>query len=251
MSDYNLSHLLSAFSQINAKSIEISQSKLTAWVNQYAKLANPDFLFIIDLCNLNNPILFQKNYKLKLPQDKDVNLFSIINSVDDDSASKIFMADKCIIDFCKENYTRARQIAFSIRFKAEFVPNNPRSIVRDLTVLSRDKDNKPNLILVSLFDRTELHGKQFSLKVEIKKFDEDDSPDPEFDKLKKDLKDIISPVVKITKREKEILELISHGKTSGEIAEELIISIATVNTHRQNLIRKHSVNNTSALLKVL
>lgn len=41
-----------------------------------------------------------------------------------------------------------------------------------------------------------------------------------------------------TKREKEVLKLVVAGKTSEEIAEELFISLHTVNTHRKNILSK-------------
>lgn len=44
-------------------------------------------------------------------------------------------------------------------------------------------------------------------------------------------------------REKEILLLIKRGLLSKEIADTLHISIHTVNTHRQNILQKLSVNN--------
>ncbi len=55
--------------------------------------------------------------------------------------------------------------------------------------------------------------------------------------------------VAITRREKEILQLISDGKTNNEIAAQLFISSSTVDTHRKNLIEKLKVNNTAQLVK--
>lgn len=55
--------------------------------------------------------------------------------------------------------------------------------------------------------------------------------------------------VAITRREKEILQLISDGKTNNEIAAQLFISSSTVDTHRKNLIEKLQVNNTAQLVK--
>jgi DNA-binding CsgD family transcriptional regulator len=69
--------------------------------------------------------------------------------------------------------------------------------------------------------------------------------------LKEELEEIFKPQICLTKREKQILELISNGSTSAQIAERLNISIATVNTHRQNLIKKNNVNSTTALLNVI
>ena len=42
---------------------------------------------------------------------------------------------------------------------------------------------------------------------------------------------------KLTKRQKEILQLIADGKTSREIADQLFIGVYTVDTHRKNIIR--------------
>lgn len=47
----------------------------------------------------------------------------------------------------------------------------------------------------------------------------------------------------LTSREKEILLLISKGEISKVIADQLNISINTVNRHRQNILEKLNVNN--------
>lgn len=46
------------------------------------------------------------------------------------------------------------------------------------------------------------------------------------------------------KRSKEVLRLVALGKSSAEIAEELNISIDTVNTHRKNIKKKLGISNT-------
>lgn len=59
----------------------------------------------------------------------------------------------------------------------------------------------------------------------------------------------LKPAIFVTRREKEVLELIAEGKTNQEIADHLFISVTTVNTHRKNLLFKFDVNNTAALIK--
>lgn len=54
----------------------------------------------------------------------------------------------------------------------------------------------------------------------------------------------------ITRREKEILQLIATGKTSLEIAVELHLSPLTVETHRRNLMQKFEAKNSVALIKM-
>lgn len=52
----------------------------------------------------------------------------------------------------------------------------------------------------------------------------------------------------ITKREKQILLLIAEGKTSNQIAQELFLSVLTVDTHRKNLMQKFEVKNAAELI---
>jgi DNA-binding NarL/FixJ family response regulator len=53
----------------------------------------------------------------------------------------------------------------------------------------------------------------------------------------------------LTRREKEVLCLISEGNTNTEIAEKLFISADTVNSHRKKLLAKLEVKNTAMLIK--
>jgi DNA-binding NarL/FixJ family response regulator len=54
----------------------------------------------------------------------------------------------------------------------------------------------------------------------------------------------------LTRREKEVLVLIAEGMTNPQIAEQLFVSVTTVNSHRQNLLMKFEVSNTASLIKL-
>ena len=53
----------------------------------------------------------------------------------------------------------------------------------------------------------------------------------------------------LTKREMEVLRLLARGYTYREIAEELFISIKTVETHASNVLRKTQQSNRNALTR--
>ena len=63
------------------------------------------------------------------------------------------------------------------------------------------------------------------------------------DKKKKQEDDILTP------SEQKIVNLIAQGKGSKEIAEELFVSIKTIENHRSNICKKLGITGNSALLK--
>lgn len=54
----------------------------------------------------------------------------------------------------------------------------------------------------------------------------------------------------LTRREKEVLELIADGMTNAAIAQKLFISVTTVDTHRKNLLAKLEAKNTASLVRI-
>jgi DNA-binding NarL/FixJ family response regulator len=58
----------------------------------------------------------------------------------------------------------------------------------------------------------------------------------------------VNPIL-LTRREKEVLELIAEGLTNNEIAQKLFVSPTTIDTHRKNLLAKFGVRNTASLIR--
>jgi DNA-binding CsgD family transcriptional regulator len=52
----------------------------------------------------------------------------------------------------------------------------------------------------------------------------------------------------LTRREKEVLELIGQGKTSKQIAHNLNLSVYTVNNHRKHICKKVGLHSTAQLV---
>ncbi|RXK83277.1 response regulator transcription factor [Filimonas effusa] len=53
----------------------------------------------------------------------------------------------------------------------------------------------------------------------------------------------------ISRREKEVLQLVAAGRTSKDIAAELFLSVRTVENHRVNILRKLEARNTAGMLR--
>jgi len=60
---------------------------------------------------------------------------------------------------------------------------------------------------------------------------------------------IMSPLEKLSSREREILQLVVEGKTSAQIAEILYLSPKTVETYRSRLMQKLHIHDVPGLVK--
>jgi len=67
--------------------------------------------------------------------------------------------------------------------------------------------------------------------------------------LKQYQRSSVMEVPVLSRREKEVLELIAEGYTNPQIAEKLFVSPFTVDSHRKNLIAKLNVKNTAMLIR--
>lgn len=57
------------------------------------------------------------------------------------------------------------------------------------------------------------------------------------------------PGQELTDREREVLQMIAEGRTNGEIARALFITVRTVQTHRMHLMHKLDVHDRTDLVK--
>ena len=58
-----------------------------------------------------------------------------------------------------------------------------------------------------------------------------------------------SPIVHLTHKEREILQLIAEGFTSKKIAQEFKLSLNTVHVHRNNIMRKLNIHKQAELIR--
>lgn len=63
-----------------------------------------------------------------------------------------------------------------------------------------------------------------------------------------DPKELRTRELNLTSRERQVLALIAHGKTSKEIADCMSLSVETVGNHRKSLCRKLAVHSTAELV---
>jgi DNA-binding CsgD family transcriptional regulator len=96
-----------------------------------------------------------------------------------------------------------------------------------------------NNMLIRKLLCSEVDAVLHELRLQILEFCSKDKPDAE--------PSTTSP--KVNRREMDVLKLIADGCTSREIAEHLVISFHTAETHRRHLLEKFHCRNTAELIK--
>ena len=105
------------------------------------------------------------------------------------------------------------------------------------------KVNKQNKVEVFLITCSDISFLENSSQIKWKISDEYKNTFEKFIQL-----DIENKEVKFSNRELDVLKLLAKGYTSNQIAEELFVSINTINTHRKSLLKKAKVNKTAHLV---
>ncbi len=119
-------------------------------------------------------------------------------------------------------------------FRAKNAGDDYMRIILQQQVLELDADGNPWLLL-GIIDVSPDSSVFEQIKLRIINYKTGDVVPFSFIEQKSD--------IKLSEREKEILELARRGLQSKEISEKLFLSIHTVNKHRQNIMQKMNTNN--------
>lgn len=216
-------------------------------IQQFEILVKPDFVFVMNLRtdNPNKRVVFEKNYRLESDKGQ-VNLELIMNSITPENVEKILEIDKISAEYTIKHYKYPFQYRMNVGFPVELKKDEPQYLLRTAMVISHGEDGLPYHALSFLRDISVLCKQKKNIEFFISGgYDEDET----MIKLKRDLTRIIKINLILTGQEKRILQMIKEGLTSQQIGEKLFISKFTVDTHRQNIIKKLKVNNSQAALK--
>jgi DNA-binding CsgD family transcriptional regulator len=255
MAKYNLDKIFESYTDSNiAESVDFKKYKF--FLNQYIEFSKPDFVALLSV-STKDTILYEKNFNLEFDNSQKESLVEIIASVDQDQIDKILLADKYCMKFVDSNKLAEASIMFQLRYTVTLQKGNTRTFLRKISFVRNKHSKTPEpILLISIFDVTGLVGIKKDPHINIKYISnyinkKEDKLVARLADFKEKVNGMLRDDIKLTRREKEILGLISKGRTSDQIAEKLFISVSTVNTHRQNLIKKFNVKNTSALIHMV
>lgn len=138
------------------------------------------------------------------------------------------------LEMIKQQYPQTQCIILSMYDKQEFVVQ-ARSKGAQGYILKTDSDNTILECLRTIENGRDYVSSSLSSKLEQQ------MPEPRT--TSKDLECL-------TRREKQVLALIAKNYTSKEIAQQLTLSLRTVQNHRVNICKKLHIAGSNALLKI-
>ncbi len=151
------------------------------------------------------------------------------------------------LEFCKENKVDGGVKQMKLSFKNKLlVPEGKYSwFFHQITILDTDENGMPNLAL-KFIKGIDGFKDDNNLSLTISKKNSSGIYEIIHEKMIQiDSKSSLS----ISAREREIIQLLSQGLSSKSIADELFISIHTVNTHKKNMLKKLNLSSSSQLVR--
>ncbi len=222
------------------------EKDLPSLIKQFEILVKPDFLFVMNLRKTEEDrLIFEKNYTLTSDQG-EVNLELIMNSIPQNILEQVLQIDTLSAEFTTEQYRYPFQYRMNVGMPVNLCKDKFQYLLRTAMVISVGEDGLPYHALAFLRDLTTLCKNKQNIEYFISGYDKDNQDMIDF---KNEVTRVIGINLLLTKQEKRILKLIENGLTSQQIAEELFISKSTVDTHRQNIIKKLDVKNSAQAVK--
>ncbi|MGB3079911.1 MAG: LuxR C-terminal-related transcriptional regulator [Saprospiraceae bacterium] len=211
--------------------------------NRILHLLRPDYFMIYKYSK--STILFQQNINLDLGTNQ-VTVDHMLDYLAPKDFEHFRSMDKIMCQMTAERKLQPLDFVFKICGNIECPNPSLKRIMRTSFLIHCSTTGIPELGFYCVHDVT-------SMVSSIKPNNYDITFDPCHAHLKKELaekvRSLSSAISNITYRERDILYYINKGMSSKEIAGNLFISKATVDTHRQNMLRKWELPNTAALLK--
>lgn len=233
------------FKQNNASHQFDIKKDLPELIKQYEKINKPDFIFVINMLDFKTRLAFEKNYTLKSDRG-DVNFELIMSSIPMSKLNELMEIDSISAIFARDFFSEPFQYVMNVGIPVELTKGKPQYLLRTGTVLSFDESGVPDYVISTIKDITPLTGVKKSLNYYLSY---GDMPADELKELTEQFDLLLKNKIALSPQETKILVLIKDGNRSKDIANKLFITKSTVDTHRQNIIRKLEVKNTTEAIR--
>jgi len=214
-------------------------------ISHYEKYVKPDFLYVLNLRDPISRLVFEKNYTLESDGGK-VDFELLLKSIPEKELSILLEIDIISIEFVRDFFEKTFQYIMNVTLPIELNEGSLRCFLRSGTIMSFDNEGIPEYSISFFKDVTALTGVKKKLNYFISS---NEKPNEDLKALSKKFDTLLKNKLLLSTQERKVLKHVMIGKTSKAIGEELFISKFTVDTHRQNIIKKLKVSNTNEAIQ--
>jgi len=215
------------------------EKDLQKLIKQYEILVKPAFIYVINMRDSESRLVYEKNYNLESDQG-EVTFERIMSSVHEKEFELVMEIDSISAQFINNLFEEPFQFLMNVAMPVELIKGKPEYFLRTATVMSFAKDGTADYAIAYFKNVTKVTGIKNGVKYYISS---NEKRSPKVDELAQAFNKLLESKLLLTHQEKNILINVKSGKTSTDIAKDLFISKSTVDTHRQNIIKKLQVKN--------
>lgn len=190
----------------------------------------------VDGITNRNPVLYLK------VEESTMSIDSITHAIHAEDRSFLLNAKRVIIEFLNqmdEDRLSRYKAVYNLRIE---MPNGQYHLFQHHTII---------LYYDNIHQIQRTYNRNFDLgraPVEMCRDIVMVNLDDESDVVLLDLNSLNKNELNLTKREKQLIEMIASGDTNAAIAKKLFLSIHTVKNHRKNILKKSNVKTTAELI---
>jgi DNA-binding CsgD family transcriptional regulator len=172
-----------------------------------------------------------------------VTFNDVLNTIHPDDVDFVASAEAFIFKFFNERIAREKFLSYKMNysFRSRMKDGKYALLNHQAIMLSLDEDGKTGKSL-NIHTRIDHLGNSNTRKISLIGL----NGEPSY--INMSLEAPTRPLPYFSKREIQILKLISEGFTNSEISEKLFIAVVTVKKHRQNIMDKTACKNIAHLI---
>lgn len=203
----------------------------------------PYYFFVIDVCDYSIKQVSEDTLTIHGLEEYPVVLSQIIDLVHPDDIDYVLLAEKATLDKMAEiGFENQLFLKTSYCFRMRIADGSYHLFHHQAIRLNKDGLGRVTNVLNIHTDIQHITQINNHIALVTGRGGRDDY-------FQVDLSYNNLSLPKLSRREMDVLGLISHGLSSQQIADKLFISPETVRVHRRNLLKKTNTNNKSTLIR--
>jgi len=204
----------------------------------------PFCFYIVDFFDMSLSYISPSVFEMQGLDPDNVKFNDVLNAIHPDDVDFVVKAEDFLTKFFSQKIGREKLLTYKISycFRAR-LQNGKYTLFNHQALMLTMDDNGGYGKSLNIHTRIDHLSNLNTYKISLIGL----NGEPSFMNL--NLDEVNQDIKEFSKREIDIIKLISNGLSNPEIAEKLFISVLTVKKHRNNILVKSNSKNTAQLIK--